>query len=80
MNPDPANLEFTPDEMRRMGDDVLGRVVQHIASLSSQPICGDVEAEAVCRQMREPAPEVATPLDTLLDRLFSDYIPRSFTA
>ncbi len=80
MNPDPANLEFTPDEMRRMGNDVLARVVQHIASLSSQPICGDVQAEAVCRQMREPAPEVATPLDTLLDRLFSDYIPRSFTA
>jgi aromatic-L-amino-acid decarboxylase len=77
---DPADLEFTPDDMRRMGAMVLERVVQHIASLPSQPICGDVHAEAVFREMREPTPQEGAPLDALLDRLFSDYIPRSFTA
>ncbi len=77
---DLANLEFTPDEMRRMGEDVLDRVVRHIASLPSQPAIGDVHAEAFCRTMREPAPEQGVPLDAVLEPLFRDYIPRSFTA
>lgn len=77
---DLADLEFTPDEMRRMGDAVLERVVQHIASLPSQPAIGDVHAEAFCRTMREGPPEHGTPLEALLEPLFRDYIPRSFTA
>ncbi len=63
-----------------MGRDVLDRVVQHIATLSSQPAMGDVHAEDLCRSMRENAPEDGLPLDALLDPLFSDYVPRSFTA
>ncbi len=77
---DPANLEFTPDEMRQMGENVLARVIAHIASLPSQPATGDVHAEALCRSMREPAPEQGAALEALLEPLFRDYIPRSFTA
>lgn len=77
---DPANLEFTPDQMRQMGEAVLESVVDHIASLPSQPAMGDVHAEAFCRGMREPAPEEGQPLAALLEPLFRDYIPRSFTA
>ncbi len=77
---DPANLEFTPGEMRRMGAEVLERVVAHIATLPEQPAMGDVHCEAFCRTMREAAPEEGAPLDALLDPLFRDYIPRSFTA
>jgi aromatic-L-amino-acid/L-tryptophan decarboxylase len=78
--PDPANLEFTAEQMRQMGGNVLDRVVAHIASLSDQPAMGDVAAEAFCRTMREPAPELGEALDAVLDPLFCDYIPRSFTA
>lgn len=77
---DPADLEFTPEQMRQMGDAVLERVIEHIASLPSQPAVGDVRAEAFCRTMREPAPEEGQPLDVLLEPLFRDYIPRSFTS
>lgn len=77
---DPANLEFSPDEMRSMGESVLEQVVDHIASLPSQPAMGDVHADALCRQLREPAPEDGETLDRLLGPLFRDYIPRSFTA
>ena len=77
---DPATLEFTPDEMRDMGHAVLERVVDHIATLSSQPAMGDVHAEALCRAMREAVPEHGKPLEALLAPLFRDYIPRSFTA
>ncbi len=66
--------------MRQMGGEVLERVIEHIASLPSQPAMGDVHAEALCRAMREGAPEKGTTLDAVLDPLFRDYIPRSFTA
>jgi aromatic-L-amino-acid decarboxylase len=75
---DPADLELTPARMRAMGEEVLSRVIDHLASLPDQPACGDVRAEDLCRSLREPAPECGADLDGLLDRLFRDCIPRSF--
>jgi aromatic-L-amino-acid decarboxylase len=66
--------------MLAMGQDALGRVVEHIASLPDQPAVGDVLAEDLCRALREPAPEHGTALEELLDRLFGDWIPRSFNS
>jgi aromatic-L-amino-acid decarboxylase len=66
--------------MRAMADDVVARCLAHIESLPQQPACGDVDAAALCRAMREPAPEQGAALDSLLDPLFRDWIPRSFTA
>jgi aromatic-L-amino-acid decarboxylase len=66
--------------MRAMADDVVARCIAHIESLPRQPACGDVDAAALCRAMREPAPEQGATLDSLLDPLFRDWIPRSFTA
>jgi len=75
---DLADLEFSASEMRSLGEAVLGRVVEHIASLPGQPVRGDVDAAELCRQLREPAPEHGSALDPLLDSLFRDWIPRSF--
>ena len=66
--------------MRVMADEVVGRCIAHIASLDRQPACGDVDAAALCRAMREAAPEQGVALGPLLDQLFADWIPRSFTA
>jgi aromatic-L-amino-acid/L-tryptophan decarboxylase len=66
--------------MRAMGEDVLARCIAHVASLPEQPASGDVDAGALCRALRERSPRDATPLDALLDPLFRDWIPRSFTA
>jgi aromatic-L-amino-acid/L-tryptophan decarboxylase len=66
--------------MRAMADQVVGRCIAHIASLDRQPACGDVDAAALCRAMREAAPEQGVALEPLLDELFADWIPRSFTA
>ncbi len=63
-----------------MTDQVVARCIAHIASLDRQPACGDVDAAALCRALREPAPEQGAALEPLLDRLFGDWIPRSFTA
>jgi aromatic-L-amino-acid decarboxylase len=65
--------------MRALAEEVASRCIEHIASLPDQPSRGDVDAADVCRALREPAPERGTPLTPLLDRLFREWIPRSFT-
>jgi aromatic-L-amino-acid/L-tryptophan decarboxylase len=63
-----------------MADAVVDRCIAHIGSLDRQPACGDVDAAQLCRALREPAPEHGVALEPLLDQLFRDWIPRSFTA
>jgi aromatic-L-amino-acid decarboxylase len=75
---DPADLELSAEAMRTMGQAALARVVDHIASLSEQPACGDTAAEDLCRSLREPTPEHGVSFDELLGPLFDDWIPRSF--
>lgn len=79
MSRDPANLEFTVDEMHAMIEAVARRAIEHIAHAGDQPICGDVDADAICRTLREPVPEEAVTLESLLGPLFDEWVPRSFT-
>jgi aromatic-L-amino-acid decarboxylase len=65
--------------MKTMADAVVARCIDHIATAGEQPSCGDVNAADLCRAMRESAPEQGTALAPLLDRLFHDWVPRSFT-
>ncbi|MGE0460294.1 MAG: aspartate aminotransferase family protein [Vicinamibacterales bacterium] len=74
------DLEFSAAEMRAMAEAVVSRAVEHVASLPLQPASGDLHAEDLCRAMREPAPELGSAIEPLLDLLFGEYIPRSFTA
>ena len=62
-----------------MGEAALARIIDHLERLESQPACGDLDTDALCRTMREPAPEQGASFDTLLDQLFDEWIPRSFT-
>ena len=72
-------LELSAAEMREMAEEVVSRSIAHVASVDAQPSRGDVNADALCRALREPAPEEGTALGPLLDHLFRDCIPRSFT-
>ena len=76
---DPAAMEFTAADMLAMGQSVVARAVEHIAALPQQPAIGDVDAADLCRALRESAPEDGSELEPLLDQLFDDVIPRSFT-
>ncbi len=62
-----------------MGQAVVARSVDHLATFDRQPSCGNVDAAELCRELREPAPEEGSELAPLLDQLFNDLIPRSFT-
>jgi aromatic-L-amino-acid decarboxylase len=75
---DPASLELTRHDMRRLGDEALARIVAHVAAIGEQPVRGDVAAEALCTAMHEAAPEEGAAIDAILDPLFNDWIPRSF--
>ena len=78
--PDLADLELSPDAMRAMIAAVSERVVAHVATLAgSAGVRGRGGHEDLCRAMREPAPELGAALDPLLDPLFEQWIPRSFT-
>jgi aromatic-L-amino-acid decarboxylase len=75
-----VSLELSADEMRTMAEAVVARSIDHVARVASQPSCGDLtDADAFCRSLREPAPDLPVALDPLLDRLFADLVPRSFT-
>jgi aromatic-L-amino-acid decarboxylase len=76
---DPASLELTPRDMRRLGEEALVRVLAHVAAIAGQPVRGDVAAEQLCAAMREAAPEHGAPIEAILDPLFNDWVPRSFT-
>ncbi|HTK28040.1 MAG TPA: aminotransferase class V-fold PLP-dependent enzyme [Vicinamibacterales bacterium] len=73
------SLDFTADQMRAMAEEVIGRSIDHIARAGAQPSCGNVDAADLCRALREAAPEHGTALAPLLDALFDEWIPRSFT-
>jgi aromatic-L-amino-acid decarboxylase len=75
-----VDLEFSPEQMRAMADQVVERCIAHVTSLGRQPACGDVDAAELCRAMRESAPDRGVALEPLLDQLFRDWIPRSFNA
>ncbi|MEO6226273.1 MAG: aminotransferase class V-fold PLP-dependent enzyme [Thermomonas sp.] len=76
---DLADLDLSPADMQTMGHLVVARSVAHLAALETNPILGDyADIEALCRSLREDAPEHGTALDALLDPLFDEWIPRSF--
>ncbi|HVH27008.1 MAG TPA: aminotransferase class V-fold PLP-dependent enzyme [Vicinamibacterales bacterium] len=77
--PVPDGLDLSEAEMRAMADEVVARSLGHVASVDRQPIRGDMDAAALCRTLRERAPQEGSPLRPLLDLLFDDCIPRSFT-
>ena len=74
------DLEYSAADMRAMADAVVSRCIDHIASLSGQPVLGDVEARDLCVALREPAPEEGSALPPLLDVVLDQCVPRSFNA
>jgi aromatic-L-amino-acid decarboxylase len=71
-------LEPSEEDLRRLLDDAVRRVVAHIGSLPAQPADGTAGAAAFARTLIErEAPENGTPAGPLLDLLFERAIPAS---
>jgi aromatic-L-amino-acid/L-tryptophan decarboxylase len=72
-------LDISPEDMRRMGREVLEQVVLHVASLEEQGVSGvqDSTDEQALALSEEP-PESGAPLQELLDPLFRDWLLQSY--
>lgn len=66
--------------MRRLVDEAMRRIVNHIESLPSQPAINIEGATEYARTLVEPLPQQGESYEKLLDFLFDDAIPRSFTS
>lgn len=73
-------LEPDASEMHRLVDEAMRRIVAHIESLPSQPAMNVEGATEYARTLIEPLPRHGEPYEKLLDFLFDEAIPRSFTA
>lgn len=73
-------LEPDAHEMRRLVDEAMRRIVNHIESLPSQPAINIEGATEYARTLVEPLPQQGESYEKLLDFLFDDAIPRSFTS
>jgi len=73
-------LEPDGAEMRRLVDAAMERIVAHVESLPSQPAMNVEGATEYARTLIERLPQRGESYESLLDFLFNDAIPRSFTA
>lgn len=73
-------LEPSSAEMRRLVDEAMQRIVRHIESLPAQPASNTEGATEFARTLIEPLPQRGESYEKLLDFLFDEAIPRSFTA
>jgi aromatic-L-amino-acid decarboxylase len=64
--------------MRRLVDEAMRRIVEHIESLPHQPASNIEGAAAYARTLIEAMPEEGSAFEGLLDHLFGECIPRSF--
>ncbi|MBW3535125.1 MAG: decarboxylase, partial [Gemmatimonadetes bacterium] len=70
-------LDMDPEEMRRLGYQVVDWVVERAAGLAGdRPWLGG-SREELEPLLREPAPEEGRPLDTVLERAVTDVLPRA---
>ncbi len=76
--PSERPLELTGDELRRLVEAALDRIVAHVDSLPHQP-AADVEGGAeLARSLVEPLPESGEPLERVLDLIFDRAVPKSY--
>jgi len=73
-------LEPSAAEMRRLVEEALARIVDHVESLPDQPASRVRGAFRLAKTLAEPLPEEGTPFHKLLDLLFRRAIPASLNA
>jgi aromatic-L-amino-acid decarboxylase len=75
--PDPRLLELPPEQMRAMVDAAMERILEHHATLATQPLHATAGGRKLARALREPLPERGKSFERLLRLLFGRVIPTS---
>ncbi|NUP08351.1 MAG: aminotransferase class I/II-fold pyridoxal phosphate-dependent enzyme [Polyangiaceae bacterium] len=63
--------------MRRIAGLAVERVIDHISSLSEQPLHRVTGGRKLAESLREPLPELGTPIERLLKTVFGKVVPAS---
>ena len=72
-------LELSGDDLRRMVDSAMERVVAHLETLSEQPMSYTSGGEKLARSLREETlPEGATPFTELLATVFDQGLDKTY--
>ncbi|MBZ5612019.1 MAG: decarboxylase [Acidobacteriia bacterium] len=74
MNP---TLEFSPERMREIGYRVVDCLVEHLATLPTQPVGAKADPAVLIPALQEPAPEQGAEFETVLAQLQRDIFPNS---
>ena len=74
MNPE---LEFSRERMREIGYRVVDRIVEHLATLRSQPVGAKADPAALLAALNEPAPEQGMEFEAVLEQLERQILPNS---
>lgn len=64
-----AGLEFSPERMREIGYRVIDRLVEHLSTLSTQPVGAKGDPSILIPALSQPAPEEGTDFETVLAQL-----------
>lgn len=72
-----TSLDMDPEEMRRLGYQVVDWVVDRAAGLAGEPPWLGGSREELEPLLREAAPEEGRPLDAVLERAVADVLPRA---
>lgn len=71
MNP---RLEFSAERMREIGYRVVDRLVEHLATLPSQPVGAKADPATLLAELSEPAPEHGMEFEAVLEQLERDIL------
>ncbi len=69
-------LDPPPEEMRRLGYAVVDRLVEHLATLSEQPVSRTGPASELMPAVDEPLPRAGADFDQTLEHFFENVVPR----
>ena len=79
MPPDPLtgrpSLDPKPEEMRRLGYDLIDRIVEHMSTLRDRSVVNPAGREQHCQQVDEPLPDAPSDITQCLDFLFQNVVP-----
>jgi len=67
-----SRLEFSAERMREIGYRVVDRLVEHLATLPSQPVGAKADPVTLLAELSEPAPEHGMEFEAVLDQLERD--------
>jgi aromatic-L-amino-acid decarboxylase len=67
-----SRLEFSAERMREIGYRVVDRLVEHLATLPSQPVGAKADPATLLADLSEPAPEHGMEFEAVLEQLERD--------